>query len=123
MITIETNLKQTIVSLEKWEAKKTAQIKKELLKQAEKFKEDLKAEQFSGRRGKKWLNIITGKAHDSWKIKESGTGNNYKIRIFSNVPYIVIHEMITHRLRLRERFKTFFKSMDKIVKKILDKKD
>lgn len=115
MIRIESNVGQAIRNLEKFKGRTEKALEKSLRKEAKAFVKSVQDHQFRGHWGKLYLRRITGKAINGWKIRESGTGINYKIRIFNDVFYVAIHEIDTQRLRLRKAFKEWFKTAKRII--------
>lgn len=128
MIRIETGVNKAIGDLEKFRGKTNKKIESALRKEAKGIVKNIQVTQFSGQRGKKYLDIQTGKAISGWKIRESGTSGNYKIYIYNNTrspkgfPYVLHHEVTSKRLRLAQAFKKWKTIAGKIIKRAIEAK-
>jgi hypothetical protein len=103
MIKIEHNINEAITKIQQAEKKFSVKVEKDLVKHTQILKFEMQTLFFSGEHGRQFLNKKTGKAKNSWKIKLKPNGSyGLEVDLFSDVPYIEIHETQTHRLNLRK---------------------
>lgn len=119
MIKIESTAVTVAQAFERRMAARAKQAREQLLDAAEEFVDDVKREQFSGRSGRRYLNRVTGRAKNGWRIKATTSGGELRIKISNNVPYVAIHEEETQRLRLRRAFSEFAKTARAILRRTL----
>ena len=95
-------------------------IESNLDKAMDLFKNELKTEQFSGKRGAVGIGSKTGKAKGSLQVTTKKTNEGISINLHSDVDYIRIHENITHKLDLGGAMNKRGPVFEKIVLKNLE---
>jgi len=121
MFEVTTNLDKVMNDIEKNIIKAVEKTSRDLVVDMTNFKNELRNEQFSGKRGSIGLNTKSGKAKNSLTVESRAVDNGTDINLYSDVSYISIHENITQKLDLAGSLERKVPSLEKTVLKNLEK--
>lgn len=121
MFEVTTNLDKVMNDIEKNIIKAEEKTSRDLVVDMTNFKNELRNEQFSGKRGSIGLNTKSGKAKNSLTVDYNKSANGIDVNLYSDVNYISIHETITQKLDLAGALERKAPSLEKTVLKNLEK--